>query len=300
MNYKNTIAVSLALLLLVAASFFFFRTGGIGIGKKTEETGANKSTITAETKRRMDSFVKAPLKWTSTSGAAAGAVKPALSDINSAEGAGSVNLTDLVASSMFSKMASMDPTSLQSAKATASLSSQNEKTIKDILENSLGASSSAGGIFRVEIAKKDLKISNDNSKEAKLIYLNLMQSIFDKSQITSPKYNKTPEQAANDVNNDCFVGGRISDNKIISGIYENLAGEYLNVPVPSDWADTHIKIISFLKILSLAYDGLADCYNDPIKGYLAINTLSSMGSQIKDISNLLYKEGKEVGFEINL
>ena len=132
------------------------------------------------------------------------------------------------------------------------------------------------------IDNSQLKILLDNSKEAKTTYLENIQKIT-KERFSDPKYQRSAEQLINNINNDCFIGEQNSLNREFSNLYQNLVNDYLNLTVPSDWVDIHKKIIIYFKKANLVYRDLAECLQDPIRGYVAIWALPQLISEGQQI-----------------
>ncbi len=136
------------------------------------------------------------------------------------------------------------------------------------------------------IDNSQLKILLNNSKEAKTTYLENIQKIT-KERFSDPKYQRTSEQLINNINNDCFIGEQNSLNREFSKLYGNLVNDYLGLAVPSDWVDIHKKMIIYFKKANLVYRDLADCFKDPIRGYVALWALPQLIREGQEIQTSL-------------
>ncbi len=198
------------------------------------------------------------------------------------------NLTDLVAQSVFNGMKIMD----QNGTNPFDSGNVNDSQIKEIIQANVNNLSTS--IFNVSINEKDLKISQDNSIEAKTEYFNKIGQIS-QNRFGGYKYPDSIEQFNEDLTSDCFTGGGDSFNRQLAALYQNLTDDYMNLVAPSDLTDFHKQAISHLKKAHLVYQAVADCSKDPVKGYLAIQSLSSLVDKAKEIQSLLEKKYNETG-----
>ncbi len=235
--------------------------------------------------------LKNPLSWinnsTSTSGSF-GLDSKTDSFLAERKSAQSVNLTQLVAQSMFGSMQKMDQSGENPFENFDSKNPENQKLIQEALNNFQDPSS----IFGQSVDDKDLKILVDNSREAKMEYVQNIEKINQK-RFSDPKYQRSLEQIANDVNNDC-LGNGYSLNRETAILYQNLIDDYLGSNVPSNWLDLHKTIIGHFKKAHSIYLALADCSADPVKGYLAVKTLPQLIEKAQEVQKLLETKAKEI------
>lgn len=201
------------------------------------------------------------------------------------------NLTQVVAASLFGQMQNLD----QSGNNPFTNFNANDPESQKLLAEAInGLQQNQTALFDQPIDDKNLKISNDNSQESKIRYLEAIKGITDK--FYDPKYQRSPEQIINDVNQDCLGQGG-SLNRESANLYSNMAVVYSALNVPSDWLDFHKKIISHFKSSNQVFQALANCINDPIKGYLAVNFLPQLVEEAYTIQDMTVDKYKEVGLD---
>ncbi|MEK9154476.1 MAG: hypothetical protein AAB596_00145 [Patescibacteria group bacterium] len=201
-----------------------------------------------------------------------------------------VNLTEFVAKSMFGQMKEMDQGSDNPFEGFDSNNPESQK----LIEEALAGLQDPQLIFSVLVDDKDIKISQDNSREAKKDYLKEIE-LISQNRFRDPKYQRTAKQITKDIESDCFLTGNSSLNQELNTLYQNLAKDYLNLIIPSDWSDIHKQIIIHFKNASLIYQALADCSKDPIKGYLAAQTLPQLSEKAQEVQDLLSEKSKAIG-----
>jgi len=210
-------------------------------------------------------------------------------DSVSANDENSFNLTDLISQSMFSKVKALDQSG-QSPFPNQGFdpnSQQSQKLIQDAVSSMQGQ----GNLFNPKIEDKDLKTTNDNSKEAKTNYLFSMQGAI-KKYFNDSSLQPSKDQLMNNVNQDCFGGGGSVNSKIAEA-YNNAANENLNISVPSDWIDIHKAIIINLKKGYLIFGAISNCVVDPMRGYLAVQALPQLAAEIIATQDMLKKKAAE-------
>ena len=199
----------------------------------------------------------------------------------------SFNLTKFVAGSLFGRMKNLDQSSKNSFEGQGIdiNDPENQKLIEEAMADITDP-------FNPKIENKDLKISGDNSKEAKLSYLKSIQEIGQK-YFSNPDFKRDSDQLMEDINQDCLGNGNTVNSKIASA-YNDIAVNYLNLNIPSDWSDTHREMIIYVKRGYLIFDALANCSIDPIKGYLAGRTLPQFASESQTIQEALKEKAVEI------
>jgi hypothetical protein len=137
------------------------------------------------------------------------------------------------------------------------------------------------------IYDSDIKISSDVSKEAKNQYLKFIQEINKKNfgnfnenylQVIVDTYQKIDSSSAT----------KLAD------IYKNLGNDYLNLAVPADWVDVHKMMIVYVRNSETIYRAMANYPTDPIKGYLALESIDSLVSSAEKIQTILGEKIKEI------
>jgi len=172
-----------------------------------------------------------------------------------------INLTELVAKTIFSQMKSQDEAGNNPFQGKNF--NLNDAESKKIIQEAINNIQNSKTLFNTLIEDNELKISNDNSKNAKLNYIKAIEEIT-RTRFNNPRYQRTSEEIINDINNDCFFAGKDSLNKDLAQLYKNLVIDYLNLVVPSDWLDLHKRIITHFKTAQLVYEAFVNCINDPM------------------------------------
>lgn len=203
-------------------------------------------------------------------------------------GADSPNLTQQIAQSLFTEMRSRDQSGSQPFQDFNPNDPTSQQFIAQATSN-LGSNS----FFNQDVSDSDLKISGDNSKDAKVNYLNSIKDIS-VNRFNDPKYIRSADQVEADIQVDCFGGSGTSMNQQVADLYKNLTQDYLNLPVPSDWLDLHKQIIGSLKTSNAIYQALANCASDPVGGYLAAKSLPQLFDKVKSVQDLLAQKYNEV------
>jgi len=200
----------------------------------------------------------------------------------------SLNLTKMVAGSLFGRMKNLDQSSKNpfEGQGIDINDPENQKLIEEAVADITDP-------FNPKIENKNLKISGDNSKEAKLNYLKSIQEIGQK-YFGNPGFKRDSDQLIKDIQLDCLGSGNTINSKIASA-YNDIATNYLNISVPSDWSDLHKELITHFKKGYLIFEAIANCYKDPIKGYVAAETLFQFGYENQIVREALKKKLVEVG-----
>lgn len=169
------------------------------------------------------------------------------------------NLTEFVAKSSFTQMKNLD----QSGKDPFAID-PNDPASKEFIEKAIASIQNPETIFNFSINDKDLKISQDNSKENKAKYMENFAKIMMKN-VNNDIY-KNPDKAvvaAIEQNN-------VSDVKKLADIYGNIFDELINISTPSDYLEIHRDYLEISRKMKIIYSGIADFQNDPVKASLLI------------------------------
>ncbi|MBI5306032.1 hypothetical protein HZB04_00340 [Candidatus Wolfebacteria bacterium] len=140
--------------------------------------------------------------------------------------------------------------------------------------------------FIDSLQNNEIKISQDNSKEAKSRYLELLSEAAKKNY---GDFKKDPLEimisAVQDLNP--------LPAKEAANIYKNTAKDFLIIEVPSDWKRFHKNLIIYFKNGEIIYSAIAEYYKDPMKGYAAIEKtqeiLIQKGAEINKVWQEKYK-----------
>ncbi|MBI4993850.1 hypothetical protein HZC33_02765 [Candidatus Wolfebacteria bacterium] len=116
----------------------------------------------------------------------------------------------------------------------------------------------------VEFLKdSEIKISFDNSKEAKIKYLD---SLSESAKKDYGDFKKDPLEITIDVVKDLNP----LSAKEAAEIYKNTAKDFLNIEAPSTWKNFHKDLVIYFKNGAVIYEAMAQYHKDPLKGYAAI------------------------------
>ena len=197
-----------------------------------------------------------------------------------------VDATKQVSSLIFNKLKSLDE---QGSNPFESLNLEDldDPETQKLIEEAIGSIQNPLLLSTSTISNSQLSISLGNSQSAKVSYLEGIEKIT-QERFSDPKYKRTSDSLIKDINNDCFIGEENSLNRDFSVLYQNLANDYSNLPVPSDWLEIHKRMIIYFKKANLVYRDLADCLADPIRGYVALWALPQ-----------LIEEGQKIQADLN-
>jgi len=200
----------------------------------------------------------------------------------------SENLTEGIANLIFNKLKSSDQQG-ENPFENLDFDSLTDAEIQNLMGDAVKSVQNPMLLSTTTIDNSQLKISLNNSKEAKAIYLEKVKKL-NQQYFSDSKYQRTSEELIDSINEDCFAENENSVNREVSNIYKNLASNYLNLEVPSDLVEIHKRMIIYFKKASLVYRDLGQCYQDPIRGYVALWALPQLvdeGQKIQvDLDNL--------------
>lgn len=135
----------------------------------------------------------------------------------------------------------------------------------------------------------EIKISSDNSQEAKKNYLKLLEEITKKDYYVD-FIKKEPASIIVSIYKDLDP----LPAKEAAIVYSQAATDFSAIEVPGDWKDFHKKLIIYFKNGAVIYDAMAQYLQDPIKGYAALDKgkdiLTNQGVEINKIWQKKYKE----------
>lgn len=198
------------------------------------------------------------------------------------------NVTKNVAKAAFYQMKALD----QQGKSPFDAANTNTPEVQAALESSLDGSvdSFFGNLM---VSDRDIKISANNTRTAKVAYLKSVEAIIARHPMKDEYKNVTGglqgvvEVACKD--------GDSGINKGIADIYAATAKEFIATRVPSGWVIFHKQVIEHYKKGDLIFEAISNCVNDPLKGIAAAQKLSIFGMDSMTLQNLLKKMYNEVG-----
>lgn len=288
MKPKSIAAIVLVIGAGVFASYLVFKNSLPEITSATDANNPQKSAL-------GNVSGQVPIQWINKIGSSIANIADSSSSVttgvnanNSFGGSNNQNLTQSLAQSLFNQMQSQDQSGKQPLQQFNPADPTNQQFIAQAT-NSL----SPDYFFNQNVNASDLKVSNDNSKQAKMNYMDSIKTISS-NRFNDPKYIRSADQVESDIQLDCFGGSGTSGNQALADVYKNLVGDYLNLPVPSDWLDLHREIISSLKASNAIYQALANCSTDPVRGYLAAKSLPQLFDEAKAVQDLLAQKYNEI------
>ncbi len=204
----------------------------------------------------------------------------------------SSNLTEAVAQTIFSRMKTQDQAGNQPFQ---SFDPNNPSDQALLSEATQGLDPSSAFLGKI-ISDTDLKILSDNSKEAKVRYLETIQSIT-QTRFADARYKRSSDEIIADIQTDCFGTGSQSMNQPVADLYKNLIQDYFNLKVPSDWVAPHKDILNYFSSANAVYQSFASCSQDPVKAYMATQALPKLMTEGQITQKAITGEAKSIGLQ---
>lgn len=274
---KNPKTVKIAAMVLIISasligSYFIVKnpaksSSSVSVNQLNEKIGQGLQEIKDQLNKQL--LAEKPIQWSENS--------------TSSNTLSNGNITQDVGQSVFEQIQSIDFSKQDSANSPANLDLMTGGLTNDALKKQL---SNFNLISDIDSSK--LKISYDNSKESKIKYLNAIGEINKKDL---GNFSKNYLSIIVDV----FKNLDVSSASQLANIYKNLADDYLSLAVPSDWLDTHKKLIVHFENSETIYAALASYLDDPIKGYLALEVIQDSVTSGQQIETFIEKQATEVG-----
>ena len=140
--------------------------------------------------------------------------------------------------------------------------------------------------FVSEVKDSEVKISSDNSEEAKNLYKKTYASII-KNNLTFLSDSKKIETA---IENSISGNNNKSIESMIDG-FDKAHSELAGLSVPSSFVDFHKSNLKFVSNFSLVLETIANNQNDPLMTLLALDFFSSdLSENWGNIGNLIKTE----------
>ena len=201
-------------------------------------------------------------------------------DENNSNNVASFNLTEFVAKSVSNQMRTLDQKGVENIDPN---DPQNQEAIKKAMAELQNFS-----LFDESISDKDLKVSQDNSLEAKKRYLSeTAQIILKNFNEQNTNFQKALEDFANNFN--------VSGIKQISDAYSKIFDGFLNTEVPSNYLDLHKRYVVLLKKAKETYQGLVDFNNDPVRAGLSMQLVPKIAEVELKIKQEYYQKALNFG-----
>lgn len=204
------------------------------------------------------------------------------------------NVTKMIAQSMFLKMKQLDESGTN---PFGELNSKDPKT-RALVEESINNVPET--IFETTINTKDIKVTQDNSRSAKMRYIEGIDRIT-KARFAGAAGEKfklaSAQELTDNLDKDCFGDGSSDKNGVMSKAYEELFNDYKGLTVPSSWIAIHKAILGHFKELSDIYGAFGTCKEDPIRAYVGIDRLPEVYARTGDIQKMLNAKATELGLK---
>ncbi len=276
MKHVKLAAIILIILAGIIGSYLILKNSG------QANSSVNNDKISELSKAILS---KNPIQWVEKAKEQISATVNSNSEnLSAATSSQSVNLTNMVAGSMFGGMQKLDQSGTNPFEDFDPDDPESQKLIQETIAGLQNPSAN----FSQSVDDKDLKISQDNSKEAVIKYLTAINEI---AQDRMAGFNKSYQDVLSEISkiNDFSLALRFAD------IQKNIANDYLDLIVPSDWVDVHKKLIIHFKTSEVVFKALSDYANDPVKSYLALQMIDQLAVNAKENQNSLQQKIKEFG-----
>jgi len=198
-----------------------------------------------------------------------------VSEVKSSNDETPLNLTEFVAKSVSNQMQTLDQKGVENINPN---DPQNQEAIEKAMAELQNFS-----LFDELISDSDLKISQDNSLEAKKRYLTETAQIIIKN--SNEAYNN-PQKALEKMANTLDISGV----KQAAEAYSEILNGFLNTEVPSDYLNLHKRYIILLKKAKEVYQGLVDYSNDPVRAALSMQLVQKIAEAELKIKQEYYQK----------
>ncbi|MDP3014880.1 MAG: hypothetical protein Q8N28_00425 [bacterium] len=265
-----------AIILILTAGL----AGGYLIIKDSKPAGSGSYITLESSGEAVEKSPKSPIQWMEKAKEFISNPIESLGLNNKADGnnldnAASFNLTEFVAKSVAGQMQTLDQQGVENIDPN---DPQNQEAIKKAMAELQNFS-----LFDESISDKDLKISSDNSKEAKSKYL------IETTQIILKNFNEQkmdPKKALEMLVDNLNTSG-VSQ---IADAYSKIFNGFLNTETPLDYLSLHKRYVVLLKKAKETYQGLVDYNNDPVRAALSMQLVSKIAETEMEIRNEYYQK----------
>lgn len=190
------------------------------------------------------------------------------------------NLTDSLAQSLFEKIKSKNKNGLQEKNGKrAFLTSSPDLISMEVAKNIFHIKPGRTKTLHPKVDDKKIFISSDISKEAQTDYIKKLKLISDKY---FSNFRKTTPDILEDISS-----GNNSSARQLTNIYKNIINECYKIVVPFNWLAFHKVLLSHFYSAEGIYQSLANFKEDPLKTYLALESIPDIQQSADGIQVLL-------------
>ncbi|MEK7555548.1 MAG: hypothetical protein AAB516_01880 [Patescibacteria group bacterium] len=199
----------------------------------------------------------------------------------------SSNLTEMIAKVIANKVIEQNKNGLTKTETgEQKLAAPNQEVIIQELTRQLSNLDSNLLNPNQPINENDLNISQDNSQEAQIKYIEKISKIH---QNYFWGFNKDFLAVLSDAfeRNDTVPANQLAN------IYKNTSDDFLNLTVPSDWLEIHKRLISYFQTSEFVLRAVANYSNDPVKALMALDVIDHLlidGKTNRELFNQKIKE----------
>jgi|GEM_PF-2036649 len=276
MNRVKIFAIVLVILAGLVSSYLILRNPGQA-NVSGNIYGANDK-IADLSKAILD---KNPIQWVEKAKEQISvAADSAVSQVSGKQNSSGVpNLTNAIAKQMFSGMKNIAQNGVGDTQGGFNSDDpQNQQLINDAINNIQNPF--AG--YDLSVDEKSIKISQDNSGQNKINYLEAVSNIIMKYRTDA---YRDPLSAVDKA----VMSADLSPLEQLIGTYKNLYSGLISLSVPSDWFALHKSYLEFMKKAEAVYSGIADISNDPVRASLFVQMAPDILNQEIQIRKEYYK-----------
>lgn len=253
----------------VVGGYLIVKTSPVSVeNDKKSENSAEKITLDKNPLKWVENFVSGKNNNSDKAGEINGIIIP--------DNADSLNLTEFVAKSTFSGMQRLDQ------------SGQNPfNNNQQLIQKVIAGIQNPESFLKTSVDDKDIKISNNNSKE------NINRYIGAAAEVISENSNNIYRNPTDVIEKAIY--GNISNIQELADIYHRLFTGYLNLEVPSDLFDLHKRYLIIFKKSEILYRGIANFQKDPVKAALFIDMAPEIIQEEISIKKEYYDKAVQYG-----
>jgi len=162
-----------------------------------------------------------------------------------------------------------------------------------LMEKAQDAIAKMPEIFDITINDEDIKISQDNSKEAIKTYLSQVTSILSSDVFFLQEQTLKAVTAA-------FKNSDFSKLDELIKSNDSKIETAKGILVPSSWKEIHKKGLALTLLIRNIFVSFRDVQNDPLKAYAALDKLENFSNQWNELMKQAIDLAKSQGIELSL